>query len=230
MGLAGDVVRPAVLILDVNQTLSDMSPLAARFETVGLPVDLMATWFSTVLHDGITLTASGAYASFAALGKTAAVELLATQDPSPENPDAAAEYVMAGLGDLPLHDDVQPALERLHAAGIRLVTLTNGSRSHTITLLQRAGVDTLVEENLSVDDVGRWKPAREAYHYALARCGVDPTQAMMTAVHPWDIDGAKRAGLAGAWINRRRLHYPAGLRAPDVSAPNFLALADALLN
>ncbi len=32
--------------------------------------------------------------------------------------------------------------------------------------------------------------------------------AMLVAVHPWDIDGAARAGLATAWINRNGGVYP----------------------
>jgi 2-haloacid dehalogenase len=87
-----------------------------------------------------------------------------------------ARHVVAGIAELPLHEDVRPALELLADRGIRVVTLTNGARATTAALLERAGVDHLVEENLSVDEVGRWKPARQAYHYAVARCHVDPAR------------------------------------------------------
>lgn len=52
---------------------------------------------------------------------------------------------------------------------------------------------------LTVEDAGIWKPAPAAYAYALEQCGVDPMDAMLVSVHPWDIDGASRAGLATAW-------------------------------
>jgi 2-haloacid dehalogenase len=223
-------VRPRVLLLDVNETLSDMSQLATRFESVGLPAYLMTTWFSNILRDGFALAATGAYATFAALAESAAVSLLAMQDHQPEDVNAAAHYLVAGLSELPLHDDVRPALERLHQDGVRIMTLTNGSRSNAIALLERAGLAKLVEENLSVDEVGRWKPVRAAYHYAAARCGVEPAEIMMIAVHPWDVDGAKRAGLAGAWINRRQLPYPPLLQEPDITAPSLVALAHELLD
>ena len=51
---------------------------------------------------------------------------------------------------------------------------------------------------------------------------------MLVAVHPWDIDGAKRAGLRAAWVNRSGLPYPETFRDPDLVAFDFLALAAGL--
>jgi 2-haloacid dehalogenase len=51
---------------------------------------------------------------------------------------------------------------------------------------------------------------------------------MLVAVHPWDIEGARRAGLRTAWINRGRTPYPAHFGAPDVIARDFVALAGRL--
>ena len=44
-------------------------------------------------------------------------------------------------------------------------------------------------------------------------------------MHPWDIDGAARAGLATAWIDRTDRPYPPYFRAPThtVSALTDLA-------
>lgn len=59
---------PALLVFDVNETLSDMSPLAARFEDVGAPAHLARTWFAELLRDGFALTVSGVAEPFARLG------------------------------------------------------------------------------------------------------------------------------------------------------------------
>ena len=40
---------PQVVVFDVNETLSDMAPLERRFEQVGAPAHLRATWFASVL-------------------------------------------------------------------------------------------------------------------------------------------------------------------------------------
>ena len=49
--------RPALLVFDVNETLSDMSPMGQRFEDVGAPAHLATTWFAGLLRDGFALTA-----------------------------------------------------------------------------------------------------------------------------------------------------------------------------
>jgi len=109
-----------------------------------------------------------------------------------------------------------------------LVALSNGSASGAEALLDRAGLRGDFEALLSVEDAGAWKPAMEAYAYALDRCDVDPMGAILVAVHPWDIDGAARAGLSSALINRRGGPYPRYFRAPDLSARSLTDLADQL--
>jgi 2-haloacid dehalogenase len=79
-----------------------------------------------------------------------------------------------------------------------------------------------------VEAVGRWKPAPEPYQFAAEACGVSPQQVMLAAVHPWDVDGAKRGGIAAAWINRSGEAYPEFFSAPDLTCASFVGLADAL--
>ena len=53
---------------------------------------------------------------------------------------------------------------------------------------------------------------------------------MLVAVHPWDIDGAARAGLRTGWVDRSgRDAYPTHLRAPELRAPSLAELAGDLL-
>ena len=60
--------RPALLVFDVNETLCDISPLAARSEDVRAPGHLAQTWFAELLRDGFALTVSGVAEPFARLG------------------------------------------------------------------------------------------------------------------------------------------------------------------
>jgi 2-haloacid dehalogenase len=46
------MLRPAVLVLDVNETLSDLEPMRERFEQVGLPRHALDAWFAATLRDG----------------------------------------------------------------------------------------------------------------------------------------------------------------------------------
>ncbi len=219
--------RPAVLLFDVNETLSDMSPLAGRFEDVGAPAHMAKTWFAELLRDGFALTVSGASESFAALGAEALRVRLRGQSLNRSH-EEAVDHVMAGFSALEVHPDVPDGIRALSDLGIRLVTLSNGSTSVADALLQGAGARDRFERLLSVEEAEVWKPAAGAYAYALAECDVEPMDAMLVAMHPWDIDGAMRAGLATAWVNRSGARYPAYFAAPDLEVASLTELADAL--
>ena len=219
--------RPALLVFDVNETLSDMAPLAGRFEEIGAPAHLAKTWFVGLLRDGFALTVSGASEPFAALGAESLRVMLEAEDLDRPLEDAVG-HGMEGFSALDVHPDVPEGIRALSDLGIRLVPLSNGSTSVAETLLRGAGLRDRFERLLSVEGAGVWKPAVGAYEYALAECGVEPMDAMLVAIHPWDLDGARRADLATAWVNRDGGRYPTYFTAPDVEVPSLPALAAAL--
>jgi 2-haloacid dehalogenase len=219
--------RPAVLIFDVNETLSDMSPMAQRFEDVGAPAHLAATWFAGLLRDGFALTAVGASEPFARIAAEA-LRISLHDIPLSRATDDAVQHIMEGFAGLSVHGDVPDGISALHGLGVRLVTLSNGSTSVAEALFDRAGIRNQFEALLSVEDAEGWKPAVGAYAYALEQCEIDAKDAMLVAVHPWDTDGAARAGLATAWINRTGGSYPAYFTAPHLSARSLTDLADQL--
>ena len=135
---------------------------------------------------------------------------------------------MDGFAGLPVHADVPDGIRALSNLGIRLATLSNGSASVAEALFDRADIRQHFERLLTVEDASRWKPAPEAYAYALQQCSVDPEDAMLVAVHPLDIDGASRAGLATAWLDRTGGRYPEYFEAPDLQAASLADLADQL--
>ncbi|MCW2620650.1 MAG: haloacid dehalogenase [Frankiales bacterium] len=214
-----------VVVFDVNETLSDMTPLATRFETVGASAHLMKTWFASVLRDGFALAAAGASAPFADIARDVLTGMLAG---TVADVDGAAQHVLDGFDELDVHPDVPDGVRALRSAGMRLVTLTNGSVELTEGLLGRAGIRDEFERLLSVQQAGRWKPAQAAYDYAAGECGADPARMLLVAVHPWDIDGASRAGLRTAWVDREGVSYPAHLRRPSVTVAGLDELATSL--
>lgn len=220
-------MKPAIIVFDVNETLSDMSPLAERFEEVGAPASLAKLWFATLLRDGFALTAAGDNGSFAGIGAEALRGLFAGMDVD-RTPDAAVDHVMTGLTGLGLHADVPEGVKALKAAGFRLVTLTNGSTGVAEKLFTEAGIRDSFELLLSVEGAQSWKPGRAAYEYAASACGAAPGELLLVAVHPWDIHGAARAGLGTAWINRPGGQYPGYFQAPDYTVPGLDRLAAAL--
>lgn len=217
----------SVIVFDVNETLSDMSQMGARFGEVGVPPELAKLWFASLLRDGFALTASGDNPSFDEIGANTLRTLFSGRDL--DRPlEHAVDHVMAGLGELVVHPDVVGGIRGLAAAGFRLVTLSNGSARIAGKLLSGAGIRESFEALLSVEDAPAWKPARTSYEYAAAESGVDAAAMMLVAVHPWDIHGAARAGLRTAWLNRAGASYPAHFEAPDVTVTALTDLPGAL--
>ncbi|MBY4129252.1 haloacid dehalogenase type II [Rhodococcus fascians] len=218
------IERPAVIVFDVNETLSDMSTMPARFGDVGAPPHLFATWFAGVLRDGFALAAADGAEPFAGVA-SGLLRTLLFDAPLNRDLDEAVDHVMAGFAEPTVHSDVVEGVTALAALGIRLVTLSNGATSVAQNLLDGAGVRNRFELLLSVEAAGRWKPHADSYRYALEQCGVEPGDAMLVAVHPWDVDGAHRAGLRTAWLDRESRPYPAYFAAPDVQASSLPQLA-----
>ena len=186
---------------------------AQRFEQVGLPSHALDAWFAATLRNGFALTAAGAYPGFRDVASDALRALLASHGVDDAD---AVDQVLAGFAELPAHPDVSPGLHRIHAASIRLVTLTNAATAISDRMLDQAGVLPLLEHRLSVEVPKRWKPHPDAYRYAAEVCGVEPARWRWSPPHPWDVDGAHRAGLTSVWVDRRKTPYPLAFLPPDI--------------
>ena len=148
-----------MIAFDVNETLSDMAPLAERFTAAGLPADLRTAWFASTLRDGFALAAAGSEAGFADIASDALRTLLHARPDLALSVDEVVSSVLTAFQQLGVHPDVAAGMRTLARGGLRLVTLTNGAASVGQGLLERAGLGDLIEAYLSVEDAGRWKPA-----------------------------------------------------------------------
>jgi 2-haloacid dehalogenase len=217
---------PAVIVFDVNETLSDMSVMQTRFAEAGAPAELARLWFATVLREGFALAATGDVARFADIGTDVLTGMLDSADV--DGPAAIAARLVSSMADLPLHPDVADGIRALRTAGHRLVTLSNGSAQVAERLMRAAGLEGMFEDFLSVEDAGAWKPHRAAYQYAARHCGTSLEQMLLVAVHPWDMHGAARAGLRTAWVNRTGADYPSYCAGPGLTVAALTDLAPAL--
>ena len=218
-------MRPSVVLFDVNETLSDLSPIGARFFAVGASASAASAWFAGVLRDGFALTVAGARPSFADVAREGLVAAL-SQVYLNRPLDEAVEHVLAGLAELPVHPDVVSGVNALAERGHRLVTLSNGAASVAEDLLERAGIRDRFDQLLSVEDARAWKPSPRAYEYAACALGVPQDQLTLVAAHPWDVDGASRAGLDTVWVNRTEGQYPGCFEKPGATVTGLDELPD----
>ena len=216
--------RPLVIAFDVIETLFPLEPVRQRLVDAGQPGHLLELWFARLLRDGFALAASNSYRPFGEIAASALHSVTAGT-----LGDTTADRILAGFTELDPHPDVLPAVRHARQAGLRLVTLTNGSAQNTTSLLRRAGIEDDIEQVLSVDDVRRWKPAPEIYQHAADSTRAPADRVALVAAHPWDIHGAHQAGLVTGWVARSADHYPSIFAAPDVIGPDLLTVVRGLL-
>src|SRR4051794_16215538 len=215
-------VRPEVVAFDVNETLLDLAPVRAALIEAGQPETLLPTVFARTLLTGFAGLAVGSWCRFRDAFDTA---LAQASDLTP----AERATVLEAFGELAPHPDVEPALRRLVEGGFRVITLSHGSPGVAEAGLERGGIGPLVERSLSTEAIRAWKPAREAYLWAAGSCDVSPDRMALVAAHGWDVLGAQRAGLSGAWFPRSERTYPAVYEPPHVTARDLAGVVDALL-
>lgn len=215
-----------LLVLDVNETLLDVSALDPVIsDVVGVPGDsARRTWFDRMIRSSMTITAAGGYVPFGALAAAALRDVAAER--GGEVSTAQIERLAEGIRTLPAHLDVAPGLRRLRADGHRIVTLTNSVLEVAEAQLGSSGLIDLVDAVYSADEAQRLKPAGEPYRLVLEREGTD--QAMLVAAHDWDVTGAAMAGLDTAFLGREGRMPFSAVAEPTYVAHDLPELADLL--
>jgi 2-haloacid dehalogenase len=211
-----------VVAFDGLETLFSLSTLESRLAEAAGDAAVVESWFARLTRDAFALGLAGDWRTFNDVAKAALGSLL------PDATDSALEHVLSGFTDLDPHPDGGPAMGRA-VQGARVFVLTNAAGSATCTLLERAGLDAFVEAVVSADDAGAWKPAARAYLHAADVAGVPPERLALVSAHPWDVHGARAAGLLTGWCNRTGTRFPPVFREADVQGPDLLEVVEGFL-
>ena len=98
--------------------------------------------------------------------------------------------------------DVRPGLEALKARGVKLAILSNGEPRMLEAAARSAGIDTLLDTIISVEEVKIFKVSPRVYNLGPERLGVDQSALGFVSSNAWDVAGAASAGLTTFWIQR----------------------------
>jgi putative hydrolase of the HAD superfamily len=110
------------------------------------------------------------------------------------------------------------ALEELRRRGIKLGVITNGSIWSQQMKLDSLGLNALFDVVLISEAEGIRKPDPAIFHRALAKLGVEPSEAVFVGDNPEaDVMGARAAGLTPIW---KRLAYH------EVPLPDVLTITE----
>jgi 2-haloacid dehalogenase len=121
---------------------------------------------------------------------------------------ALRDSLLAAYADLDAYDDAVPAIERIVKLGGRCVTYSNANDAMLRRSLSAAHLDRVLQDAVSVDGVGVYKPDQRAYAYIREVLGLGDDGAFFVSSNPWDAAGASRAGFRAIWVNRQEAPYP----------------------
>ncbi len=122
--------------------------------------------------------------------------------------EARRERLMDAYLSLAAFPDVRPGLEALKDQGLRLAILSNGEPRMLEAAARSAGIDHLLDDIISVEEVKIFKVSPRVYNLGLERLGVDRSALGFVSSNSWDIAGATSAGLTTFWIQRAAAEPP----------------------
>jgi 2-haloacid dehalogenase len=120
--------------------------------------------------------------------------------------------------------DTAPALRRAREGGLRLIIVSNTDRDILEHSLRH--IETRIDDVVTAEDVGSYKPALPHFERALEVAGVPAEQILHVAFgFKYDIGPAQELGFRTAWVNRRGDPRP-GPAVPDLEWRDLWGLAE----
>lgn len=112
------------------------------------------------------------------------------------------ERLLALYWELSAYPEVPQMLHTLKEAGMQTAILSNGSPDMLNGAVQSAGIGAILDDVLSVQDVGVFKPHRFVYDMVCDRFGCEKSEVLFVSSNGWDAAGAAGYGFYTAWVNR----------------------------
>ncbi|MGI9524654.1 MAG: haloacid dehalogenase type II [Hyphomicrobiaceae bacterium] len=207
------------ILFDINETVLDLGSLLPRFKLAFGDDQVATTWFAMLLHTSTVCALTGVKTGFAELadGMLETIGARRGVKVSREQRDD----ILGGFASLRPHADVVPALEALRGVGYRTVAFSNSSLNLVRNQITNAGLATLFDEIISVEETGSFKPDAKVYRFAAERLERPMGELRLIATHDWDTHGALSAGLLAAYIDRIGAPYHPLYRRPAVFAASM---------
>lgn len=188
-------------VFDAYGTLFDYASAAARCrEVLGDRLDrLVMVWRDKQLQYTWLRAVQGKHADFWQVTGDAldyALDTLAIKD------RALRERLMNFYLTLDPFPEVPNTLERLKQMGLKTAILSNGSPAMLGAAVNNARLNVLLDEILSVEEVGVFKPHPTVYQLAVDRLAVDAREILFLSSNAWDAYAASAFGMRVAWCNR----------------------------
>lgn len=104
--------------------------------------------------------------------------------------------------ELQAYSEVPEMLSALKTAGCNTAILSNGSPEMLDGAVRSAGLVELLDDVLSVESVGVFKPHKSVYDLVGKRFGCAKSEVLFVSSNGWDAAGASGYGFQTVWVNR----------------------------
>jgi 2-haloacid dehalogenase len=215
------------VVFDAYGTLLDVHTAMGRHaDRVGSAWPLIsADWRTRQLEYSWVRSLAGRHRDFWALTQDALTWAAARHGVT----DAALlRDVLSAYRQLDAFPDALPALAQLQAAGIARAILSNGEPAMLADAVANAGLQPLLDDVLSVESVGVFKPDPRVYQLACDRFGLPAAAIGFVSSNPWDAFGAASFGFPVFWLNRGNAPVEYGLDTMATEIASLAALSDLL--
>jgi 2-haloacid dehalogenase len=188
-------------VFDAYGTLFDVHSAVARYAAaVGPEADAVSRlWRLKQLEYSWIRALMGRHADFWTVTGEALDLALATYK---VNAPHLRQMLMQAYLTLDAYPEVPETLRRLKAAGIRTAILSNGSPAMLQNAIRSSGIADLLDDVLSIEAVGVYKPDPRVYRLALDRLGLAAESISFQSSNPWDAAAAAANNFHVVWINR----------------------------
>jgi len=210
-------------LLDVNAAMAGHAArLGARWEALSAEwraKQLEYTWVRS-------LTGAAQHEDFWLCTRDALAHVLARHGIAD---GALAKELMEAYRVLPAYPEVPAMLRAVRARGIATAILSNGTPGMLGAAVEAAGLAPLLDEVLSVEEVGVFKPDRRVYGLATRQFGCSPDALAFVSGNAWDAQAAHHFGMRVIRVRRAPAPDEYGLEEAGVPVlPDLSALTDHL--
>ena len=136
------------------------------------------------------------------------------------------DRLLALYWELEAYPEVPAMLRTLKDKGLNTAILSNGSPGMLQAAVTSAGLADLLDDALSVEDVGVFKPHERVYEMVGTRFGCAKDQVLFVSSNGWDAAGASGYGFQTAWVNRMGAPVDRLYAAPHHILPDLTSIPE----
>lgn len=197
--------RIRAIAFDAYGTLFDVFSIGQRAEDLfpGMGREIATIWRDKQIEYTRLRTLCDRHADFWQVTREALQYTCALLDL--ELTDSAEQQLMQQYARLTAFPENTAVLKRLKDAGLPMAILSNGTPPMLESALSNAGLDAFFNHVLSVETVGKFKTAPEAYQLGPDSFGLAAAEILFVSSNGWDVCGASWFGYQTLWLNRHGL-------------------------